>query len=533
MSHCSALKRAFTLLMAVNVIAFSGCAAPEKQAAGDETTVYGKVTTLSGLDITIALGEESEVSAESQDPALTLTGKTKTFTVTDESVLKSPLKLSDLVQDDILKVIYATSADGLEKLRSVERLDHMTTRSLQAKGSPTVTGAAEYDQSGGNAEESGKLWEAQAENRSGVRVRDKGILVLTDCTINTSGKTSSEDESGFYGLNSGILATGGSSLTMKGGAVSTLGTGAAAAFSFGNGSALNLEGLHLTTSGDASPGFSATYGGTVNATNVKVETKGARSSVIATGYEGGAITADRITGVTSGAYSPSIYSTGIVNITGSNLNANNCEAAIVEGNSSITATDTIFASGASNGVTLCGPFSGSVAEGPSVFVMTSGSLASKEGALFYADGTDAQIRLSNVTLSNTSGVFLNAQSGQVGQKLGRGAKVDLIADTQSLVGNITADSLSVVRISLKNNAALSGAVNADNTAQAVSLTLDKTSIWTVTGTSYVTALTNADETFANIQDNGHLIYYDSSNSANGWLAGKTIDLAGGGKLLPV
>ena len=35
------------------------------------------------------------------------------------------------------------------------------------------------------------------------------------------------------------------------------------------------------------------------------------------------------------------------------------------------------------------------------------------------------------------------------------------------------------------------------------------------------------------RNNGNIIYYDASNSANSWLAGKTITLSGGGELKPL
>ena len=64
------------------------------------------------------------------------------------------------------------------------------------------------------------------------------------------------------------------------------------------------------------------------------------------------------------------------------------------------------------------------------------------------------------------------------------------------------------------------------------LSLDKTSKWTVTGTSYLTSLTDADTALSNINENGNNIYYDSSSSANSWLKGKTATLKDGGKLIP-
>lgn len=56
------------------------------------------------------------------------------------------------------------------------------------------------------------------------------------------------------------------------------------------------------------------------------------------------------------------------------------------------------------------------------------------------------------------------------------------------------------------------------------------SSWTVTGNTYLTVLIDGDNSLSNINDNGYTIYYDSSNSQNSWLNGKTKTLKDGGKL---
>ena len=57
-------------------------------------------------------------------------------------------------------------------------------------------------------------------------------------------------------------------------------------------------------------------------------------------------------------------------------------------------------------------------------------------------------------------------------------------------------------------------------------------LWEVTGTSYVTALTDEDTTLANVHSNGYTIYYQADNRDNAWLKGTARDLPGGGRLLP-
>ena len=68
----------------------------------------------------------------------------------------------------------------------------------------------------------------------------------------------------------------------------------------------------------------------------------------------------------------------------------------------------------------------------------------------------------------------------------------------------------------------------------MSITLDASSRWTVTGDSHVTTLSDSagisGTTVKNVVGNGHTVYYDSS--ANPGLGAKTYTLSGGGTLVP-
>jgi hypothetical protein len=100
-----------------------------------------------------------------------------------------------------------------------------------------------------------------------------------------------------------------------------------------------------------------------------------------------------------------------------------------------------------------------------------------------------------------------------------------------------ADSISSITATLQSGSSLTGGVNAENTAEAVSLSLDATSKWTVTADSHLTVLTDAagisGSMITNIIGNGHTVYYDAANSANSALGGKTYSLVNGGQLTPM
>jgi hypothetical protein len=97
-----------------------------------------------------------------------------------------------------------------------------------------------------------------------------------------------------------------------------------------------------------------------------------------------------------------------------------------------------------------------------------------------------------------------------------------------------ADDISSISATLQTSAALTGAINTVHTAQAVNLTLDGSSTWTVTADSYLTCLSDPDgisgTAISNITGNGHTVYYDAS--ACPALGGQTFTLNDGGTLQP-
>jgi hypothetical protein len=147
------------------------------------------------------------------------------------------------------------------------------------------------------------------------------------------------------------------------------------------------------------------------------------------------------------------------------------------------------------------------------------------------------ISLEGVDVTTASGVLVKAGAGDWGTSGSNGGAAVLTADGQSLIGDLVADALSTITVDLKNLSSLTASINSANTAKAVYLTLDDTSLWNVTADSCLTGLSLSGgvtgTTIANIVGNGHTVYYDANNSANSALGGKTYDLTGGGTLMPL
>jgi hypothetical protein len=408
-----------------------------------------------------------------------------------------------------------------------------------SNASVTLSGA--YALNSGSTKLDGQTFTASNDDQSAIYVSDTGKLTLTNATITTSGNTSSQDSSSFYGLNAAVLAAAGGSVDLSDSTVSTTGTGANGVFATGDGSTVNLSNVTIEATADGAHGVMATQGGTMTLTNVDMSTAGSSSSAIATDRGGGTITVTGGIVTASGMNSAGIYSTGDITVAGGTFNITGAEAAVIEGANSITLVDSDLTSTKSGkwGVMIYQSMSGDAEGTQGIFTMTGGSLAytPTDGPLFYVTNSTGVIMLKGVSLTADSGTLVKAAAGNWGSSGSNGGTVILTADGQVLEGNLIADSISSITAMLKNGSSLAGAINADPTAKAASLSLDASSTWTVTADSYLTVLSDAagisGSTITNITGNGHTVYYDATNSANRALGGKTYSLVNGGQLTPM
>jgi hypothetical protein len=156
------------------------------------------------------------------------------------------------------------------------------------------------------------------------------------------------------------------------------------------------------------------------------------------------------------------------------------------------------------------------------------------GPLFYVTNSTGVITLKGVEVSSGSSVLVNAAAGNWGNGGSNGGTVIFTADNQTLQGDLTADNISSIDLTLQNSSSLAGAINAAHTAKAANLTLDGSSTWTVTADSYLTCLSDlsgiSGTAITNITGNGYTVYYDASACTG--LGGQTYTLNGGGYLKP-
>jgi hypothetical protein len=89
-------------------------------------------------------------------------------------------------------------------------------------------------------------------------------------------------------------------------------------------------------------------------------------------------------------------------------------------------------------------------------------------------------------------------------------------------------------MTLNDTSSLEGAINTENSAKLITLTMDAGSSWNVTANSFVQEIIDsggvAGQNISNITGNGYTVTYDGTLSANSYLGQKIYNLQNGGVL---
>jgi len=409
----------------------------------------------------------------------------------------------------------------------------------QENSNSQVVYAAAYKQQGGSETKTGQNITASEKDQSGILVTDTGTLSLSNSKITTSGNTSSQDSSSFAGLNAAILAINNSTIHLADSTITTTGEGANGAFAVGNGSTVDLSNVVIDATANGAHGVMATRGGVLTLKDVDITTRGESSGALATDRGGGTITAVGGNITTTGNNSPAIYSTGNITVNNMRMSATGAESAVIEGANTITLNDSVLTSSMDNkwGVMIYQSMSGDAEGIQGTFSMSGGELSNtaSSGPLFFVTNSIGVINLAGVTVVANSGELIDASANRWGNKGTNGGTVIFTADSETLSGSITADKISSVNITLKNNSSLKSTINPTHSAKEINLTMDGTSHWTVTANSYISKLINpagiSGTSITNITGNGFTVYYNPANCPD--LGGKTYSLDSGGVLTPV
>lgn len=341
-----------------------------------------------------------------------------------------------------------------------------------------------------------------------------GTSTLSDITVTKSGD-SDGDNSDFYGTNAAILAKGGT-LNINGGNITTNGSHANGVFAYSSG-IINISNANIKTSSNNSGAVMVTGGGTLTANNLTATTDGNSSAPIRSDRGGGTLTVNKGTYTANGVGSPAIYSTADITVNDADLISTKSEGVVVEGKNSVTLnnvnlTDTNTSLNGNyetyKNIFLYQSMSGDAEAGNPSFTANSSNITTNKGDTIFVTNTKSTISLENNKIVNNdkdSG-FLRIQSGKWGNSGENGGEVTLNAKNQSMEGNVYVDNISALKMNLSGGSSYLGAINGDNTAKTLSLSLDSSSKLTLTGDSYLTSLKNEVSDNSNINLNGHKLY---------------------------
>ena len=449
--------------------------------------------------------------------------ETVTFTVTDDTAITVEFQqgsqegtLDDLAENQVIEV----------ELDDNNQAVSITVKNLQAGGgfggSGEVTNGTAAASLEDNASVSGETYTSSGDDENALRA-DGVTASLDNVTIEKTGGNSSNTEDGdFYGQNAGFLALNGANVTITGATVNTSAINGNGVFSYGEGTTVTISDSAIHTTERNSGGIQTTGGGTTIASNLTVDTEEDSSAAIRSDRGGGTVNVDGGTYTTSGVGSPAVYSTADITVKNATLTANNSEGLVIEGKNSI-ALENCDVTGnmtTSNGgsdednlhaVMIYQSMSGDAAMGEASFSSDGGSITSLSGDLFYVTNTSCTISLKDTKLVTANDQLLtiagNNSSRGWGTSGSNGGDVVLTASSQEMDGNITVDDISTLDMTLSDGSAFTGSINSTGDAGDVSVTLDSSSTWTLTGDSYITSF---DGDLSQINANGYQLYVNGS-----------------------
>ena len=105
-----------------------------------------------------------------------------------------------------------------------------------------------------------------SEDSSHAITADGEEVTVSNTAVTKTGDSGQGDEADFYGDNAAIFAADGGTLNLTDMVVETDGTHANAVFSYGEGTTVNISDSYFETSGNCSGGIMTTGGGTITVT---------------------------------------------------------------------------------------------------------------------------------------------------------------------------------------------------------------------------------------------------------------------------
>ncbi len=371
-----------------------------------------------------------------------------------------------------------------------------------------------------------------------VLAQNGGTLTVNGGTLEKSGSNTDGDACNFYGINSIALAVGDSSkISLQNALLNATSEGSNGIFAT-DGATVFANNFTINTTAGNSRGLDATYGGTIVANGATISTQGEHCAAVATDRGGGNISLANASLSTAGSGSPLVYSTGNIQVSKTSGTAAGSQLVGMEGLNTVLIDDSTLES-TQTGATASDP----IADGVIIYQSTSGDAEAKtgetasfqasnsklksaitSGAMFYLTNTSADIVLAGTTLdfdSNAAALLVASgnNSNNWGTSGSNGATAKLTGIGQTLSGNIEADAISSVDVHLTKNstwtgtaANYAGAGATTGDTSTVSVSVDDSSSWIVTGNTTVANLTVANGDRVRDADGNNVKIVDASGN---------------------
>jgi len=322
----------------------------------------------------------------------------------------------------------------------------------------------------------------------------------------TGGDATGAENASFTGVNAAVRVYGNAEVSLSDCEIEATAENATGVFAYENG-VIRLSDCVVNVTGGGAGGVQVAGGGTLIGKNLTVTS--ASKAAIRSDRGGGTLT------LTGGSYTstgsngcPAIYSTADITVSDALCVSENSRAVIIEGKNTVTLYNCILTGNDQStkegsvkaNVLLYQSASGDAENGTSVFTMEGGAMTAQSGAMFYCTNTQSVINLKNAALTlSEDGTLLIVSAGRWGKDGKNGGVCALNAEEQKLNGNITVDAISSLQFNLTNSN-YTGCITGEG---SVDVTLDETSVWTLTGDSYVTSFSgNA----SNVISDGYTLY---------------------------
>ncbi len=403
--------------------------------------------------------------------------------------------------------------------RNVEQLQEKETEINETAEQPQEEISVTYDQTeeyeatilNDGDEIIGGTYTASGDDESVMEISGNAEANVTGSLLKkVSGDASSADASSFRGVNSAVRVYDRAVLTLRDCTIEAIADNATGVFAYDEGT-IHISDSSISVTGGGAGGIQVAGGGTLYASNLNVTSKS--KAAIRSDRGGGYMEVDGGTYTSLGKNGcPAIYSTADILVANATLISENSRAVIIEGKNSVSLKDCDLTGNDQStkegsvkaNILLYQSASGDASVGTSVFTSEGGKIKSESGAMFYCTNTSSIIDLNNTDLIlSENGGLLIVSAGRWGKDGKNGGNCVLNAENQTLEGTILVDSISSLELNLTGSS-FTGSIDNSGTA---AVSLDSSSVWTLTADSYITSF-NGDA--ANVISNGFILYVNGT-----------------------